>query len=88
VCDKEREKKKESLRKRKRRQRKTEWATESSIVTCVVCSLNALPRGNPSASACVNPLMAVHGSFTCIIAKGGSAFIIARACVVWCGVVC
>ena len=36
-------------------------------------------RGRPSASACDKPLSAVHGSLMCMMAKGGSALMMARA---------
>jgi hypothetical protein len=49
-------------------------------LTCVECSLKVSLRFCPSASDCVSPLMAVQGSLMCIIAKGGSALMIALAC--------
>ena len=48
--------------------------------TCDECNLSESLKGLPSASACDNPFSAVHASFICIMEKGGSAFIIARAC--------
>ena len=49
------------------------------LLTCDECNRSESLSGRPSASAWDRPLNAVQGSLICIIVKGGSAFIIARA---------